>query len=141
MNIVAHQDDDILFMNPDILHPIQEGSSVLTVYVTAGDAIGLGADYMLKREKAARAAYASMVALPQTDSSWTPVQIPFTGLTTIKVDRLNRPAGLPPIYLVFLRLPATSESGLAHASDTNSNTWYSLRLLWQGGVALHQRDR
>ena len=49
MNIVAHQDDDILFMNPDIAHAIQGNHSILTVFLTAGDA-GIGPAYMVTRE-------------------------------------------------------------------------------------------
>ena len=38
MQIVAHEDDDLLFMNPDLEHAIDAGSCVRTIYVTAGDA-------------------------------------------------------------------------------------------------------
>ena len=32
LNIVAHQDDDLLFLSPDLLHNIQAGRCVRTVY-------------------------------------------------------------------------------------------------------------
>ena len=35
--IVAHQDDDLLFMNPDIQTSIAIGHIVKTAYLTAGD--------------------------------------------------------------------------------------------------------
>jgi hypothetical protein len=38
MNIVAHEDDDILFLSPDLVHDIRHGRCVRTVFVTAGDA-------------------------------------------------------------------------------------------------------
>lgn len=38
MTIVAHTDDDLLFMNPDIATSIAEGNVATTVFVTAGDA-------------------------------------------------------------------------------------------------------
>src|SRR5262245_7566617 len=39
MAFVAHEDDDLLFLSPDILHAIQAGDTcVRTVYLTAGDA-------------------------------------------------------------------------------------------------------
>src|SRR5205085_11614279 len=38
MNIVAHQDDDLLFLSPDLLHDVQSARCVRTVFVTAGDA-------------------------------------------------------------------------------------------------------
>jgi GlcNAc-PI de-N-acetylase len=37
LNIVAHQDDDILFMNPDILDSVTAGHREVTVYLTAGN--------------------------------------------------------------------------------------------------------
>src|SRR5439155_20706888 len=38
LNIVAHQDDDILFMNPDILNTVYiAGHRQVTVYITAGN--------------------------------------------------------------------------------------------------------
>src|SRR5215475_11483965 len=38
MNIVAHEDDDLLFLSPDLIHDIQSGRCVRTIFVTAGDA-------------------------------------------------------------------------------------------------------
>lgn len=35
--IVAHQDDDVLFMQPDLLEAVRGGAGVTTVYVTAGN--------------------------------------------------------------------------------------------------------
>jgi hypothetical protein len=35
--VVAHQDDDLYFMQPDLLEAIQGGRGITTVYVTAGD--------------------------------------------------------------------------------------------------------
>ena len=41
LNIVAHQDDDILFMNPDILNSVVMGHRQVTVYITGGN-VGIG---------------------------------------------------------------------------------------------------
>lgn len=60
---VAHMDDDLLFMNPDIDEAIQAGGCVRTVYLTASER-NEGADYMRNRESAVRAAYAFMAGLP-----------------------------------------------------------------------------
>src|SRR5438067_3401950 len=37
MYVVAHEDDDLLFMNPDIAHSIAAGNRVIIVHVTTGD--------------------------------------------------------------------------------------------------------
>lgn len=60
---VAHLDDDLLFMNPDIAANIEAGGCVRLVYLTASDA-GEGEGYMLGRERGVRAAYAYMAKKP-----------------------------------------------------------------------------
>ncbi|KRC83290.1 GlcNAc-PI de-N-acetylase [Achromobacter sp. Root83] len=60
---VAHLDDDLLFMNPDIASNIEAGGCVRVVYLTASDA-GEGEAYMLGRERGVRAAYAYMAHKP-----------------------------------------------------------------------------
>lgn len=50
MNIVAHQDDDLLFMSPALLNNIQAKHCIRTVYLTAGDA-GSDPAYWLNREE------------------------------------------------------------------------------------------
>jgi len=72
LNIVAHQDDDILFMNPDILNTVYiAGHRQVTVYITGGNigladaAFGLGADpkYVQDREEGAIAGYSKLLQL------------------------------------------------------------------------------
>src|ERR1700749_3509165 len=57
LNIVAHEDDDLLFLSPDLLHAIQGGGKVRTIFVTAGDA-GSGTSYWTGRQNGMLAAYA-----------------------------------------------------------------------------------
>jgi GlcNAc-PI de-N-acetylase len=73
MNIVAHEDDDLLFLSPDLLHDLQAGHTVRTVFITAGDAadqVAGGADqqrrYWMAREAGNRAAYAQMSGAPNS---------------------------------------------------------------------------
>src|SRR4051794_9535498 len=49
LNIVAHEDDDLLFMNPDIQNDLAAGSCMTTVFLTAGDG-GYGTAYWHERE-------------------------------------------------------------------------------------------
>jgi len=60
---VAHQDDDLLFMNPDLRDGIAAGGCLRMVYLTASDR-GEGNPYMLGRERGVRAAYAYMAGVP-----------------------------------------------------------------------------
>jgi len=70
---VAHLDDDLLFMNPDIGDNINAGGCVHVVYLTASER-GEGEGYMLGRERGVRAAYAYMAQQPDLWSEDT-VQI------------------------------------------------------------------
>lgn len=63
MNIVAHEDDDLLFMNPNIIHELAQGYCERSVYITAGDA-GQGTFYYISRQKGSEAAYAEMLHIP-----------------------------------------------------------------------------
>lgn len=55
LNIVAHHDDDLLFLSPDLVGDIQDGICVRTVFMVASDY--RTHEYMLAREEGIRAAY------------------------------------------------------------------------------------
>lgn len=59
MQVVAHEDDDLLFMNPDLYHSAQRGDCIRTLYITAGDA-GSSKFYWLGREQGSEAAYSTL---------------------------------------------------------------------------------
>jgi GlcNAc-PI de-N-acetylase len=42
MQVLAHEDDDFLFMNPDIANQIASGVKTVSIYVTAGQSCGVG---------------------------------------------------------------------------------------------------
>ncbi|MFC5219758.1 hypothetical protein [Streptomyces coerulescens] len=44
LHIVAHQDDDLYFMNPDLVRSLQDGDRIATVIVTAGEGDGVNVD-------------------------------------------------------------------------------------------------
>lgn len=104
MNIVAHQDDDLLFMNPDILKGINDGHCVRTVYMTAGDAGG-DSYYWIGREHGIEAAYSKMIG---SDAVWIEriVQLGDNRFATVA-----NPKGNSKISLIFLHLPDGSPSG------------------------------
>ncbi|CAM5411045.1 hypothetical protein SVIOM342S_10412 [Streptomyces violaceorubidus] len=61
---MAHPDDDLFFLNPEIKKTIRAGCPVVTVYLTAGDAgktnRAKALEYVDRREYGVRAAYAEM---------------------------------------------------------------------------------
>ncbi|MGV8964702.1 MAG: DUF7402 domain-containing protein [Cellulomonas sp.] len=122
MQIVAHQDDDLLFQSPDVQHDIDAGRCVRTVFVTAGDA-AQGSAYWHDREAGSRAAYAEMARVPD---DWTTSVAEVVG-HPIRVQTLTAD---PRISLVFLRLPDGNRRGTGMARHDHE----SLMRLWQSSA-------
>jgi LmbE family N-acetylglucosaminyl deacetylase len=118
LNIVAHEDDDILFMNPTIENDIAAGMCVHSVYVTAGDD-GQPSSYWELREQGPDAAYATMAGLPD---NWQDSTTTLNG-HPMQVHTLE---GLPSLSLIFLRLPDGNLGGEGFAS-TNYESLLKLR--------------
>lgn len=97
LQVVAHQDDDLLFMTPDLMNIHARGRCLRTVYLTAGDA-GEQVAYWGSREKGAKAAYASLYKSP---NAWNDE----TQMVAGKPVTVSTLAGSPGVSLVFLRLP------------------------------------
>lgn len=130
MNIVAHQDDDLLFMNPDLLHDLRDGDCIRTVYLTAGDA-GSGQFYWNSREQGSEAAYAKMVGF---DGVWIKRIVRLGDNQYVRVDN---PRGNFKISLIFLRLP----DGNVRGQGFNFNHHESLESLASGKIAsMHTVD-
>ena len=111
LNVIAHQDDDLLFMNPAIANEIESGKCIRTVYVTAGDD-GQSANYWQGREEGAKAAYASMY---QRADNWQSTKALISG-HEFEVATLN---GVPSMSLMFLHLPDGSPSGEGFGDNRN----------------------
>ena len=97
--VAAHADDDLLFMNPDILEALRAGRAVRTIVVTAGDACGNRDPE--EREAGLRAAYGLMTT-GEADSElgWT------CGAANLGVPaRVCALDTTPHVSLVFLRAP------------------------------------
>ncbi|HEY9572156.1 MAG TPA: PIG-L family deacetylase, partial [Pusillimonas sp.] len=93
---VPHQDDDLLFMNPDIESAIDAGGCVQVVYLTASER-GEGEPYMLGRERGVRAAYAYMA---QVADQWTQDSVAVGKRTIIRYTLIANPR----IQLLHMRL-------------------------------------
>ena len=123
MNIVAHEDDDLLFLSPDLIHDIQSGRCVRTVFVTAGDA-DLGLPYSNSRVKGVRSAYARMA---HVSSAWTISDALIPG-HRIPIYTLR---GHSKISLVFLKLPDGDFGG----DGFKKTSYKSLRKLLAGTIS------
>jgi LmbE family N-acetylglucosaminyl deacetylase len=70
--VVAHEDDDLLFMQPDLAGAVRRHEATTITYVTAGDA-GAGLDYATSRVVAAKAAYGWVAGSQDWHCDWVPL--------------------------------------------------------------------
>lgn len=124
LNVVAHQDDDLIFLNPDILHDVRAGLCVRTVFVTAGDAGNPYPDSIL-RERAPQAAYARMAGVSNDWQVETDDGVPGR---TIRTQTL---VGAPNVSIAFLRIP----DGFPSGQGSGAYGGQSLAKLWTGSVS------
>jgi LmbE family N-acetylglucosaminyl deacetylase len=103
--VMAHQDDEVYFMEPDAAASLQSGKPTTLVWITAGSS-GDGAAVWQARENQSRAAAANAVGLP---SNWTCGPRLYLGRLSPNYCTLN---GAPQIVHISLRLPDGSTSSL-----------------------------
>ncbi|MGM1065254.1 PIG-L family deacetylase [Saccharothrix sp. Mg75] len=119
MQVVAHEDDDLLFMNPDLDQTIRTRTPTVTVFVTAGQITGAGGtdeERARNRQRGIQDAYARMAGVPDVDpgaqEEWRGALVPVAGR---QAERYVL-AGRDDVQLVFLnlrdgRLGAVRDSG------------------------------
>lgn len=116
--VVAHQDDDLTLMNPDMLHDLATGASVRTVYLTSGDAGFTCAAYTAGRERGIQVGYATLLGVPD---EWDAHEVEVAGklvrITTLRGTRLT---------LAFIGL---------HNSGIFDTALPDLENLWSGAAA------
>ncbi|RAL09104.1 uncharacterized protein BO97DRAFT_326296, partial [Aspergillus homomorphus CBS 101889] len=131
LNIVAHQDDDLLFLSPDLLHTIESttpSTPVRTIFLTAGDAGDPSTSYWSARQSGSQAAYARMANLP---NEWTQSTLSFPDTdSSISIPLFTLTAN-PSISLAFLQLPDGNLHGEGFPVTGNA----SLEQLWHNEVA------
>ena|GEM_PF-1447845 len=120
--VVAHQDDDLLFQNPDVLHDAAAGACLQTVYVTAGDS-GHGLSYARDRAFGPEAAYATMLGVPNT---WTTSDAGVPGESIVR----RTLAAKPNVSIVSLYLP----DGAVIGSGFSATGYQSLEKLLTGQI-------
>jgi LmbE family N-acetylglucosaminyl deacetylase len=98
VNVVAHEDDDLLFTSPDLLRDIQSGHCVRTIFLTAGDS-GQNTFYWLNRQLGSEAAYNTMLG---HKAIWVQRTVRLANNEYVSVASPQDNAN---ISLVFLNLP------------------------------------
>jgi len=100
MQIIAHPDDDLAFMNPDTQTALTKGKCVRSVYLTAADH-GWGLAYAEEREAGIRAAYDTMLGTDKENWKTHTVALPTGELLSVS----DSPDNAPLVTLIFIRLP------------------------------------
>lgn len=105
LDVVAHEDDDLLFMNPDIASDIEAGYNVWVTYLTAGELScesndPCGMDYADGRVQGEHAAYAEAAGVA---NEWTYEEMRFDG-HPVAVDHLDGTN----VHLVFTYIHAAA---------------------------------
>ncbi|MBB5121526.1 LmbE family protein [Streptomyces eurocidicus] len=117
LQVMAHPDDDLYFMNPDAEHIVRAGVPVVSVYVTAGEAVGQNwiegmpkskpdkAAYSSARHQGLRQAYAEMLGLDRF-ASWKKSVLDLGGGVRAETNELVN--GDRRAQLVFLNIAMLS---------------------------------
>jgi LmbE family N-acetylglucosaminyl deacetylase len=116
LSIVAHQDDDLVFMQPDVYDAVQRRTGVTTVYVTAGDDAH-DIEAAEARRDGAMAAYSAITGEHDWTCGW--IRLGHSALEHCRLATAQ-------ISLVFLGYPDGGEDGAAPNS---------LLHLWEAKVA------
>jgi LmbE family N-acetylglucosaminyl deacetylase len=114
MQILAHPDDDLYFMNPDTQRMLDAGVPLVCIYVTAGEHDGKNhipgdwdvpadrAGYSSARHQGLRQAYAALLGLDRF-ADWTKDVASLHGGHRAEINTLTN--GRATVELIFLNLP------------------------------------
>lgn len=117
LQVMAHPDDDLYFMSPDAEHIVRAGVPVVSVYVTAGEAVGQNwiegmpktrpdkAAYSSARHQGLRQAYAEMIGLDRF-TAWRKSVLDLGGGVTAETNELTN--GRRKAQLIFLNIAMLS---------------------------------
>ncbi|MEU6822347.1 PIG-L family deacetylase [Streptomyces atriruber] len=141
VQIVAHPDDDLFFINPEVGQSLRSGRPLTTIYLTSGESNGVNAPrkgtfrgmprparderkYAKARQNGIRAAYAEMIT-GRPDHPWQRSAIPTEGGGQAELDTLR---GYPHIQLVWTLLH--------EAGSIAGDRPHSMHGLWDGRVGV-----
>ncbi|MFF3887312.1 PIG-L family deacetylase [Streptomyces sp. NPDC001914] len=141
VQILAHPDDDLYFINPDLQRALEAGHRVTSVYLTAAEADGRNIDtrdprrldgppdyegYAEARQQGLRAAYATMVT-GERESEWARDVVSFSAGVTAERSTL---LAAPHVQLFFFGLRIVN-TGHGFPADVPS---VRLAKLWNGAA-------
>ena len=115
LDVVAHQDDDLLFMQPDVIEAVRGGAGVTNLYITAGNG-KKGTDAANPRYEGLKAAYGAAASDHAWVCGWLLVRDHPIQHCRLEAENVS---------LLFLAYPDGGKQGeLGH----------SLSRLWEGAI-------
>ncbi|MDB4975964.1 MAG: Rhs family protein, partial [Myxococcaceae bacterium] len=103
LNIIAHHDDDIFAMNPDLGNTIQAAAEVHTVVVTSGENEAACPEYVKSREQGQQAAWDVMAGIasgpPWPTWAESGIALPVVPARTVRAVTMPGRANLGIVYL------------------------------------------
>jgi len=115
LDVVAHQDDDLLFMQPDVIEAVRRGTGVTNLYITAGNG-QKGTDAANPRYAGLKAAYGDAANDHAWDCGWITVREHPIQHCRLEAENVS---------LLFLAYPDGGKYGELH---------HSLLRLWEGSI-------
>jgi LmbE family N-acetylglucosaminyl deacetylase len=109
--VVAHQDDDLLFLNPDTAQAIRRGAPVRVVFVTAGEFNGNGVTREAYAEQRRQGVCCACAEIAGVADNWSRQAGQVAG-RDVELDVL---VDMPTVELMFLGLPDGGDSSQANA--------------------------
>ncbi len=104
VQVIAHPDDDIIFMNPDLIAGIRAGHPTTGIYLTAGETDKPdAATYAAQRQAGTRAAYARMAGAA---NDWRAERLDVDRRHAVELYTLRQ---RPQIQVVFVNLPENND--------------------------------
>ncbi|WP_371791029.1 PIG-L family deacetylase [Streptomyces sp. NBC_01471] len=147
MQILAHPDDDMYFMNPDTQRMLDSGTPLICVYVTAGEATGINVvagqphpapdkpAYSSARHQGLRQAYAVQLGLPPF-TQWQKDVIALRGGHRAEINTLVR--GARRVELIFLNTAMHTAHGRLGLPSLWTDRGLSLRTVVAEGSPLQE---
>ena len=133
VTIVAHMDDDLLFVDPAISQTLRSGGCVTSIYMIGG-AGGGNFQYVLQREQASQAAYSRIIG---ANTTWTAKIITAGSANLMMLNADSKPE----LSFVYIRVKGggvrEGDVPLANMFDLGEqlNSWpYTNDLMVQGPV-------
>lgn len=118
MQVIAHADDDLLFMNPDLVAGIRAGTPTTGVYLTGGETDKPDPQaYTARRQAGTRAAYAQMAGVPD---EWTAQRLDVDPHHSVEQYTMR---ARPEIHVLFVNLPENNDPRALGGKEALVRLW------------------